>query len=168
VRSVNQAMALGRLDRTIPYIKKNSVEVLTQVAKESRTEAEGLEMIRQRLKARYAQFQDQEKIEKAIAEVQRIFRETIFPEMKASWMSYPDNIGHSIWPGCIRCHDGEHVSADGRVISHECDTCHIITAQGPGLEPQEMSAKGLEFHHPGGDIGKELLCGNCHSGTLAQ
>ncbi len=168
VRSVNQAMALGRLDRTIPYIKKNSVEVLTQAAKESRTEAEGLEIIRQRLKERYAQFQDQGKIEKAVAEVQRIFRETIFPEMKASWMSYPDNIGHSIWPGCIRCHDGEHVSADGRVISHECDTCHIITAQGPGLEPQEMSAKGLEFHHPGGDIGKELLCGNCHSGALAQ
>jgi len=161
-------MALGRLDRNLPYIKKNAVEVLTQVAKESRTESEGLALIEKKLKEAYAQHPDQKKIQESVFEVQRIFRETIFPEMKANWQSYPDNIGHSIWPGCIRCHDGEHMSPDGRVISHECNTCHLIIAQGPGLEPKEVNAMGLEFHHPGGDIGKELLCGNCHGGTLVQ
>jgi hypothetical protein len=168
VRSVNHAMALGRIDRSLPSIKKNAVEALTEAAKNSKTEAEALTNIEKKLKAEYAQYPDQKKVQATVADVQRILRETIFPEMKASWQVYPDNIGHSIWPGCIRCHDGEHVSAAGKTISHDCNTCHIIIAQGPGLEPEKMSATGLEFDHPGGDIGKELLCGNCHGGTLAQ
>ncbi|MGQ9652879.1 MAG: cytochrome C, partial [Thermodesulfobacteriota bacterium] len=86
----------------------------------------------------------------------------------ASWKFYPDNIGHSIWPGCIRCHDGQHMSADNRVITNDCNSCHAIIAQGPGLELGTVSAKGLEFQHPGGDIGKELLCGNCHGGALVE
>jgi hypothetical protein len=165
VRSVNNSMALGRIDRSIPFIKKNGVGALTQDAK---TEAEGLNNIEKKLKADYAKFEDQKKIDAAITELQRIYSGTIFPEMKANWKVYPDNIGHSIWPGCIRCHDGEHVSAEGKVISHECNTCHTIIAQGPGLEPQSVSAKGLEFDHPGGDIGKDAMCGNCHGGALVE
>ena len=38
--------------------------------------------------------------------VQEIYRDNFFPEMKASWQAYPDNIGHKDWPGCFRCHDG--------------------------------------------------------------
>jgi hypothetical protein len=27
-------------------------------------------------------------------------------------------------PGCFRCHDDEHKSADGGVISQSCELCH--------------------------------------------
>ncbi len=30
--------------------------------------------------------------------------------------------------GCFRCHDDLHVSADGRTISADCQTCHILLA----------------------------------------
>jgi hypothetical protein len=168
VRSVNTSMSLGRLDRSVPFLKKNAVQALVDANEKSKTEAEALAAIEKKLKADYAQFPDQGKVQTATHEIQRIFRETIFPEMKANWNVYPDNIGHSLWPGCIRCHEGEHSSADGKVISHDCNTCHIIIAQGPGLDPKALHAEGLEFDHPGGDIGKEPLCGNCHSGALAQ
>jgi hypothetical protein len=168
VRSVNRSMSLGRLDPSVPFLKKNAVQAMVDANSTSKTEAEALASIEKKLRADYADYADQKKVQNVIAEVQRIFRETIFPEMKANWNVYPDNIGHSLWPGCIRCHEGEHSSADGRVISHDCNTCHIIIAQGPGLLPEKMSPRGLEFEHPGGDIGKEPLCGNCHGGALVQ
>ncbi len=166
-KAVNSALLASRIDPSIPFIKKNAVEALVKSASLG-SEEEGSAKIEERLRAEYAAYPGRDKIEAAIAEVRRIFRENIFPEMKASWKVYPDNIGHSIWPGCIRCHDGEHMSADNRVITHECNSCHVIIAQGPGVELGTVSAKGLEFQHPGGDIGKELLCGNCHGGALVE
>jgi len=166
-KAVNSALLAGRIDRAIPFIKKKAVEALVKSGGFG-SEAEGLAYIEKRLRSDYAAYPGKRQIETAIGEVQRIFRENIFPEMRASWKVYPDNIGHSIWPGCIRCHDGEHSSHDKRVITHQCDSCHIIIAQGPGLELDTVSAKGLEFEHPGGDIGKELLCGSCHGGALVE
>jgi len=31
-------------------------------------------------------------------------------------------------PGCFRCHDGSHTSADGQTIPMDCDTCHTLLA----------------------------------------
>ena len=31
--------------------------------------------------------------------------------------------------GCFRCHNDEHETADGEVISMDCDTCHTILAE---------------------------------------
>jgi hypothetical protein len=32
------------------------------------------------------------------------------------------------FPGCFRCHDGDHVSKDGRAIPNDCATCHNLLA----------------------------------------
>ena len=32
------------------------------------------------------------------------------------------------FPGCFRCHDGDHQSADGRTIPNDCATCHDLLA----------------------------------------
>ena len=167
-KAMDTALLAGRIDPIVPFIKKNAVQALMESTKNAKTEAEGLAQIETKLKADYATYQDQKKVQSAIAEVKSVFSGNIFPEMKANWRSYPDNIGHSLWPGCIRCHDGEHVSADGKTISHECNACHIIIGQGPGREPAAISAKGLEFDHPGGEIGKDAMCSNCHSGALVE
>ena len=34
--------------------------------------------------------------------------------MKVTWGTYPNNIGHNNFPGCFRCHDGNHTSKDGQ------------------------------------------------------
>jgi hypothetical protein len=48
----------------------------------------------------------------------------VFPAMNVTFGTYPNNIGHMAFPGCFRCHDGEHKTTDGQVIKQDCDTCH--------------------------------------------
>jgi hypothetical protein len=50
--------------------------------------------------------------------------------MKITWGTYPTLLGHEQAPGCFRCHDGEHTSRAGKVISNDCDLCHSILAEG--------------------------------------
>jgi len=45
-----------------------------------------------------------------------------------AWGIYPNYLGHTDSPGCFRCHDGNHSSADGRTISNDCATCHDLLA----------------------------------------
>jgi hypothetical protein len=49
--------------------------------------------------------------------------------MNIQWGTYPNHIGHQHAPGCFRCHDGEHRTADGEEISQDCFTCHTLLAQ---------------------------------------
>jgi nitrate/TMAO reductase-like tetraheme cytochrome c subunit len=93
------------------------------------------------------------------------YSKNIFPEMTASWDSYPNHIGHVEYNGCFRCHNGNHVSADERVISRDCNLCHVILAQGTNDDFQTASINAdLEFVHPV-DIDqawKEFTCADCH------
>lgn len=65
----------------------------------------------------------------AIADLQHIYQSTIFPYMKVDWRTHTNNIGHLYTPGCFRCHAGQHVSTDGKVIPKDCTTCHTVLAQ---------------------------------------
>lgn len=161
-RALNEAMAMGQIDPSIPFIKMHAIEVLTA---EYATEPEALAAIEAGLREKYPD--GGPVVEQAIAGVKDIFSSNIFPEMKVSWMEYPDHIGHMITPGCFRCHDGEHVAQNGDVVSKDCDACHTILAQGPGLEPENMNVAGLPFEHPE-DIGDEWMttrCDECHTGV---
>ena len=84
--------------------------------------------------------------------------------MDTTWRSHPDNIGHLNWLGCERCHDGNHTSAEGKTISHDCNSCHIILAQGAGKSLETLSAKGLPFEHPSQELPPETKCTDCHTG----
>jgi hypothetical protein len=46
--------------------------------------------------------------------------------MNVTWGTHPDNLGHTDAPGCFRCHDDQHKSAEGRVIRQDCDLCHEL------------------------------------------
>ena len=159
--SIDLAMTLGRIDPTIPSIKKNAVALL--VANYA-SEKEAMEKIATTLARQYA---DEPRIRPVIDVVQEIHRENFFPEMKANWKAYPDNIGHKEWPGCFRCHDGQHNTADGkkRIKANDCNACHIILAQGSGEYLDKLTPKGQPFAHPGGDYG-DLKCNDCHTGGL--
>jgi hypothetical protein len=102
----------------------------------------------------------------AIEELQTQYRRNFFPRMKVRWSVYPNNIGHMTDLGCFRCHDGKHSTADGRVISKDCNSCHTILYQGTAPLPQTLSVAGLPFEHPEdiGDAWNEMNCVECHSG----
>ena len=164
-RAVNLSLATGRLSATLPWIKKNAVEVLTAAYE---TPREGLDSIATILGRFYEGHRDTALVRRTIAEVQHIYGNNFFPDMKADWRAYPDNIGHTVNPGCFRCHDGNHRSADGKVISTGCTTCHTILSQGPREASRMIGPEGLEFRHPEdiGDMWKQTPCTTCHTGAL--
>ncbi len=164
-QAVNLSLATGRISPRLPWIKKNAVDVLAATYE---TKSGALDSIATILGRDYETTRDTALVRQAIAEVQHIYRTNFFPNMKVDWRAYPDNIGHEFFPGCFRCHDGQHKSADGRVIPDDCTTCHIIMGQGSREQSRLLSPQGLPFKHPV-DIGgmwKEAPCTTCHSGTL--
>lgn len=158
--SVNLAIGLGQIDRGIPGIKTAAVEALLG---EYETEDAALRGIATALAEAYP---DDKRITPVISAVQDIYKHNFFPEMKADWRAYPDNIGHKDWPGCFRCHDGEHKTDDGRrsIKADDCNSCHIILAQGTGDDLNTLTPGGQPFQHPGDEI--EGLCTDCHDGTF--
>jgi hypothetical protein len=158
--AVDLAMRIGEISTGLPYIKTNAVYVLTRPYT-NRTEA--LEGIATFLAGKYT---DQSSVRPVIAAVQRIYSENFFPEMKANWRAYPNNIGHKDWPGCFRCHDGKHQTADGKrmIKANDCNACHLILAQGSGKDLEQLTPQGQEFKHPGDELDKGSLCNECHTG----
>lgn len=160
--AVDIAMSTGRIDPGIPWVKSNVVATL--IASYS-TEDEALGKIAESLKAKYP---GEARIEPAIVAAQTIFKQNIFPEMKADWRAYPNNIGHKEWSGCFRCHDGNHKSADARTIkASDCNSCHTILAQGSGDQMLELSAKGHSFFHIDA-INEDFTCNSCHTGAFPK
>lgn len=166
-KAVNLAMSLeDQIDRTLPWIKTNAVYALTRNYTNETLALQGIATI---LAERYPADKfpaRQESVHKAIEVVQRIYRDNFFPEMNASWDKYPDNIGHMIWPGCFRCHDEKHKTADGKrsIKASDCNTCHTILAQGKGDELNLLTPGGQKFKHPGDEV--DGACNDCHTGGL--
>jgi nitrate/TMAO reductase-like tetraheme cytochrome c subunit len=56
-----------------------------------------------------------------------IFTRNVFPEMKVTWGTHPNHIGHMDYPGCFRCHDGDHSTKDAKQsITNDCAACHNL------------------------------------------
>ena len=168
-KAVDDQLAAGHIDSSLPFIKKYAVDVLTASYK---TTPEALDHIATQLNSDYrtnhadAYGQKQAAIQQAITVVQRIYTTNLFPEMQLDWRVHPNNIGHLYAAGCFRCHDGQHVSKDGRAISRDCDSCHTILSQDNG-DSLMASVKSTAFQHPGGDMDFSATnCNDCHNGGV--
>ncbi len=158
--SVDFAMSIGRIDPQLPWVKSNAVAVLVS---KYNSEVEALAQIATQLRNTYPRHPG---VEKLVTEVQAIYRQNFFPEMKADWRSYPENIGHKEWAGCFRCHDGKHLATSGAkpIPASDCASCHSIIAQGNAAELQTISPVGQKFKHPGDEV--DGACNECHTGAL--
>jgi hypothetical protein len=129
--AVDKAMSVGSISRELPYIKKKAVEVLKvdypardfakqailgELDKFYRTNYPDLYQTRRAL------------VLQAADEVAAIYFRNIFPDMRVTWGTHPNNVGHNDSPGCFRCHDGSHTSADGQTITNDCSACHEFLA----------------------------------------
>ena len=145
---------------TIPWLKTNAVYALTRKYTNSTDARQGIATF---LAARYP---NEPRVTEAITAVQNIYDDNFFPEMNASWKTYPDNLGHKNWQGCFRCHDGKHLASDGvrTIKSSDCNACHTILSQGTGADLLKLTPGGQNFKHPGGEYDNN--CADCHSGDL--
>jgi len=162
--ALDTAFAAQKLDVSLPYLKRQAAETLS---KPYATNEEALKSIAANIndyyRTDYAALYPEKRvpIENAIAEIQRIYQANFFPEMKTDWQAHPNNIGHLRSSGCFRCHDGEHVSNTGKVISNDCNICHTVISDSAG--PPEKNVKTGPFQHPV-DLGAlaEHKCEFCH------
>lgn len=160
--AVEKSLALGTLTTKLPNIKRSAVQAMVQ--KEITNSADAPAKIADFLRAKY---KDDPELPATITEVQRIYAASIFPERKADWRVYPNNIGHKDWPGCFRCHDDKHKTATGETVrASDCTSCHTIIAQGKVADLATISPTGMEFKHPGGEYDAELKCADCHNGGI--
>ena len=165
--AVEQAMFAGAIPTTLPNIKRVAVQAMTQeaIATTEGAPAKIAEFIR----GKYTDPAQAADVPKAVSGVQQVFATTIFPERKADWRHYPDNIGHKNWAGCFRCHGETHKTADGaKPRASDCTSCHTIVAQGTGAELETLTAKGLTFKHPDSELDAELTCIDCHTGGIQK
>lgn len=161
--AVDQSLSAGKLDPTLPFIKRQAIAALTQSYS---TEDEAIKAIASTLETFYrSSYGDihrerADTIKSAISETQRIYRTYFFPEMKTNWETHPNNIGHLYSSGCFRCHDGEHVSNTGKVISNDCNVCHTVLSD--SARPT-TELKTVAMRHPV-DLGglADRKCETCH------
>ncbi len=175
VDSIESSMARGVISSDIPYIRDLGVQVLTR---EYANQEQAFAGIAQALDDYYSKSQpdfyaaEPEKIEAAIAEIQRIYSVSIFREQELNWDTHPDNVGHINAPGCFRCHDGKHLNASEQAVRLECNICHSIpTVVGAedlvtdieiirGPEPaSHRNANWIALHNRAYDD----TCANCHT-----
>lgn len=145
-RAVDQAMADGRISVQIPFIKKKAVEVLRADYPDRDTAKQKIsDSLVEFYRTSYAEFyrQHRAQIEAAVDQVQRIYLRNVFPKMKVFWGTYPNNIGHEDFLGCFRCHDSNHTSQDGRMITQDCNACHTILAM-EDPNPKVLQDLGLK------------------------
>jgi hypothetical protein len=126
-RGMDKALALGDIPVTLPFVKKKGVELLKA---DYHSNEEAAEKLPGALVSFYQQSYPElytrrtQDIQQAGQAVLRIYNRNVFPDLKVSWGTYPNNLGHTDFPGCFRCHDGAHETADGQTITQDCTTCH--------------------------------------------
>jgi hypothetical protein len=129
-RAVDGAIASGELQRSLPFVRREAVAALKgsypdQASADQQIATRMTNFYQAALKENYTARRPE--VEHAIQVTQRLFGRNVFPKMKVTWGTHPNNIGHVDSPGCFRCHDDQHKTQDGRVIKQDCELCHDIS-----------------------------------------
>lgn len=168
--AVDICIEVGKIDGSLPYIKREAVAALIQPYPDAETAEAGIgQQIAEFYRKNYPNLMDSREtlthVNDAIDEVRVLYRRNFFPEMKVDWRTYPDNIGHKNSPGCFRCHEGKHVNQLGKTISQKCDICHTFLNPINTNGNHARVEKG-EFIHPYELQGLHatIRCDQCHTG----
>jgi len=132
IDEVDSAMASNYMDKTLPYLKRESMKLLREEYADQEAAkagiAQGLTGFYRSIYPEVAKEKSAE-IDRAVKELQEIYTSNVFPKMKVTWGTYPNNTQHFDSPGCWRCHDRKHKTEEGEKISRDCGLCHTIIAQ---------------------------------------
>jgi hypothetical protein len=137
-QEIDTLMAAGKIDTGLPYVKREGVRIIENAAYDSHDEARV--GIAESLHTFYRENYPDVLAQNAIAVTEAadalgdVYSWNVFPHMKVRWDTYPDHSGHppvrarEDAPGCFRCHNRQHQTADGERISRSCDLCHTVLA----------------------------------------
>jgi nitrate/TMAO reductase-like tetraheme cytochrome c subunit len=146
-QALNQAMADGPVSPELPWVHKESLALL-QATYASEAEAST------KIPAQLADFYRTQHpevlpakadlVKTAGQELVTLYSQNVFPFMKVTWGTHPNHIGHMSYPGCWRCHDGDHTTNDGKAsITNDCAACHNLLAQDVA-KPKVLADMGIQ------------------------
>ncbi len=144
--ALNRAMVEGAISPDLPWVHKQGLTLLQAAYA---TGAEAQTQIPIRLVAFYRDQHPEVLATKAALvqsagnELATLYSENVFPAMKVTWGTHPDNIGHTSYPGCFRCHDGDHAAKNGNSITQDCTVCHNVPAVDEA-KPKVLAGLGIQ------------------------
>jgi hypothetical protein len=130
---VDSAVEAGRIDRSLPFVRRESVRLLSAATGEHDAVRASLPAgLRAFYAAQYPEVAAAKgpAIDAAGAALADAYARNVWPKMNIGWNTYKNNLGHQQAPGCWRCHDDEHVDAGGKKITQDCSLCHELLADG--------------------------------------
>ncbi len=134
---IDQDMAQGRMDASLPYLKRQGMQALDPVNPSLDAAYAKVEQLADFYKSNYPDVyaQKQQAIGQAIDVLKEVAKLTTFPDMHVDWNSYANELGHQQSPGCFRCH-GKLVATSGptsgQAVDAGCTTCHFFQLPGNG------------------------------------
>jgi len=183
--AVDQAMSLGAIDPSLPYVKQQSVALLNASYASDADADAAIDGLMTYYMTNYPSLASTraDAIQSAIGQLKSIYELVATPAMKVSAATYPDNLGHTEYPGCFRCHDGGHYEVvdgklTGNAIPSGCATCHTFPEIGAntsailiGQRPDSHLDTLWVFNHK--DVVSSVdpsnqSCGACHTRTYCE
>jgi nitrate/TMAO reductase-like tetraheme cytochrome c subunit len=146
VNALNKAMANGQLSASLPFLHKEGLALIkADYASQADAESKITAGLQNFYRSQYPDAWSQKKpqIDEAGKVLSAIYGDNVFPFMKVTWGTHPNNRGHNDYPGCFRCHDGSHNTKDGKSIGNDCSTCHNLLAVDE-VNPKQLADLGFQ------------------------
>lgn len=148
--AVDDALALGKLDPSLPFLKKKAVELLRGPWESKEKDLAEIAALPAFYGAEYPLVAEQraDAVKRATDEIAAMYSQLVTAAMRTGPGTYANNLGHQAGTGCFRCHDGAHYEVVDKVVTTTtipsmCDTCHTfpqLTGPDAPTEVQEISA----------------------------
>ncbi len=145
--ALNRSMADGAISADLPYVHIEGLQLLKAAYN---NENQAKTEIPQQLTAFYRQnypsvlASDRQAVKAAADQLVLLWSQNVFPFMNVTWGTHPNHIGHQDYPGCFRCHDGDHATKDAsKSITQDCSACHNLLAV-EEAKPKVLSDLGIQ------------------------
>jgi nitrate/TMAO reductase-like tetraheme cytochrome c subunit len=144
--AIDRAIMHGRISASLPFLKKTGLDILR---KEYPSSAAAAAEIPAALVAYYEKEHPEAaaaraaEVREAASVLAALYARNVFPEHRVAWGTYPDNGSHERFPGCFRCHDDQHETESGEVITKKCFACHFPAAVGE-TRPEILELLGVD------------------------
>lgn len=145
---VDEAIAAGRIDRSLPNAKARAVALIEQTKNLTGPHKEMGPRIEKVIADNAPKGDTKPELQAAEkkfqAAMKQILVDSSFSHEGLSWASFPDHSAHKDFPGCFRCHDGKHLNEQGQAIRLQCTLCHnlpqVERERGKGSVPSTVTA----------------------------
>lgn len=119
------------MDAGLPFLKEQGMKAMAPANSSLAEAVLRVESIRDFYRGRYPGVYSEKKqsVDRSIEHLKEIAGLTTFPHMGVTWQTHPDNLGHTEWPGCFRCHGKLAPKGGGKPLDASCTLCHDFAPQ---------------------------------------